>query len=220
MADETEDLGIDTQDDAGAKTAAEKQPVPKVDDLEDILSTIKQYREETASPETTERQTQARNDGQRKAPAGDTGGKEVPAQTQFENDRIAKIEARIVSDDLSKAIGTIKGAQPALKTLGDGVVKAMLNDAAAADDRIRAAWMQRDANPVAFQRVLNGLARKFAADLPTPADGRVDGDRAAAITAARGSTRQPAADAEDKKVLGMSDAEFDRHWKTRARRSA
>lgn len=216
MADETQDVGIVSQEPApaAAETPA-PAAAPPADDLESVLASVKQFREETTSSEPAPGQQQDRTDGQRQPPAARPGGNEGQPPA-FDQRRIEQIEARFVQDDLSKAIGSVKGAQPALKSLGDGVVKAYLNDQAAADPRIRQAWLQRNADPATFDRVLKGLARKLAADLPSPTDGRTDGERGAAITAARGSSKQPALAAHEARVKSMSDADFEQAWNKRS----
>lgn len=213
MADEAPDVGLNSQE---VIPAAQTPAAAPSDDLESVLASIKQYREEATPPVATPSQQPASTDGQRGARDGTPGGNEAQKPAAIDSRRLEQIEARLIADDLSRAIGDIKTAQPALKTIGDGVVKAMLNDAAQRDPRIMQAWVNRGSDPATFNKVLRGLSQKFAADLPSPADNRADGERGAAITAARGATKPTANAAHETRVRGMSDADFDQAWNKRA----
>lgn len=213
MADEALDVGPNSQEPI---PAAQTTVVAPSDDLESVLASIKQYREEATPPEPKPSQQPASTDGQRGARDGLPGGNEAQKPTPIDNRRLEQIEARLIADDLAKAIGDLKSAQPALKAIGDGVVKAMLNDAAQRDPRIMQAWVNRGSDPATFNKVLRGLSQKFAADLPSPADGRADGERGAAITAARGATKPTANAAHEARIRGMSDADFEQAWQKRA----
>ncbi|MEK9751627.1 MAG: hypothetical protein VW338_00225 [Rhodospirillaceae bacterium] len=216
-----------TQQDAAATAAAETAKgttTGGADDLEGILSTIREYREETASPGPTTQQREPGDTGQRSQRTGETGGSEdhgtKTTQDRLDPNRVEAIERRIIRDDVNRAIETMRSAQPALKTFDGDTLEAYLNAQATRDPRIRAAWLRRDADPGTFQKVVTGLARRMASGLPAPVDASAAGERGAAVAAARGATQQQsAADLEDAKVLAMSDREFDQLWNKLSRRA-
>lgn len=210
---------------AAAAAEAAKGGQTGGDDLEGILSTIREYREETASPGPTTQQREPGDTGQRSQRTGEDGGsedkgaKQTQQQDRFDPNRVEAIERRIIRDDVNRAIESMRAAQPALKALDSDTLEAYLNGQATRDPRIRAAWLRRDADPGTFQKVVTGLARRMASGLPAPVDAQAAGERGAAVAAARGATQQQsAADAEDAKILAMSDSEFDQHWNKLTRR--
>lgn len=207
---------------AAAAAAATQAATQRTDDLDAILASVKEFREETTARETQPSHRETGASGQGEQGQGADGGSEAAksngaARTEaLDPRRLTAIEERIVRDDVNRTIESMRTAQPALKALDAGVLEAYLNSQAQRDPRIRAAWLRRDSDPGTFGKVVSGLARRMAAGLPVPADADAGADRAAAVTAARGATQQ-AADDEDRRVLAMSDAEFEQDWKKSAR---
>ena len=226
MSEATEDSAAQAAADVAAATeaaAAARQGADATDDLDSVLASIKEYREETASRETTASQPDTGDTGQREHRPSQQGGSEGQTTEKRERAdapdqrRIAALEDRIVRDDVSRTIDSMRTSQPALKALDAGVLEAYLDAQARRDPRIRGAWMRRDSDPETFKKVVGGLARRMASGLPVPSDGKADGERAAAVTASRGATQHSAIDEDDKRVLAMSDAEFEQDWQKSVR---
>lgn len=108
---------------------------------------------------------------------------------------------------IAEAVSTIKKDMET--DIPDDVLRWMLSGRAGEDARLRAAWMGRDRNPDAFQKVLKGIARDFSASLAQKADEKLSEDREAVAAAVRGASTRASTSVEVPDFTGKSDQEFE-----------
>jgi hypothetical protein len=89
----------------------------------------------------------------------------------------------------------------------DTLVKAYINARADEDPRLAKAWVDRHANPKAFNRVVEQIGREFRQKLSKLPDKQATEDREAVTAAVRGAST-PASPASSPDFGRMSDAEF------------
>jgi hypothetical protein len=129
-----------------------------------------------------------------------------------EKDRLERLERSLAEreyrEDMTKVVTSIRG-DFAPDEVDDEFIDTWVNAEAKKDPRVANAWVKRHADPKGFERVLNGLSRKFAekhAKLRKQ-DDAATADKEAVANYVRGSSKS----APEKPVpnLGkMTDAEL------------
>lgn len=125
-------------------------------------------------------------------------------------ERLAVIERERADERFQKAISPVlqkvRGDVPS-DVFDDDELIAWMDAKAKRDPRLQNAWSNRDKNPQAWDRVVDGLSRDFAKKFTPRIDERATADREAVAAAVRGaSTRAPEGKAPD--FAGMSNVEF------------
>ena len=194
----------------GADQAATTQGAPqggaatKADDLDSLLKEF-----ETPATPTDGNGSDKPADGKGEKLTPDRLAKVVDfVETQANRTAAAEVKA-----DIDSAVATVK-KNDGLKHLPDELVREMLEGSAAADSRLRNAWLQRHQNPGAWTKVLEGWATKKADAFKQLADPKLTADREAVTAAVRGqgATQTQQLDKSPQEVHAMSDQEF-RAWK-------
>ncbi len=123
--------------------------------------------------------------------------------TAFRNERAAEKH----NTDLAKAVQTVKGDHD----LPEWAVQGWIDAKARENKVIADIWANRDSNPGAVNKLLNGMKKEFAAEQAKTAKGRVDpdatADRAAVAAAVRGSSTATPTSAPVK-LGNLSNSEF------------
>jgi hypothetical protein len=186
---------------------------------EDTTQAVVDETKVSATPDTTV--DSARNDGTdldtllaqfdqqttKAEPVAQTTQPVTQQTTQPQQDPIvARLVNRIERQDISNLVKQVKGDLDE----DEDLVEAWIDARARKDPRLQRAWLEREANPQAFQEVAKGLGREFAKRTAKRPDPNLTEDQEAVAAAVRGSsTKAP----EDKPPSfgGMSNAEYRQH---------
>jgi hypothetical protein len=113
---------------------------------------------------------------------------------------------RSYKEQIAPVLKKVRGDVPA-EVFNDDELDVWINHRAKSDQRLMNAWLNRDKNPQAWDRVVDGLGREFGKKFSKPIDERATADREAVTAFVRGaSTKAPEGKAPD--FSGMSNAEF------------
>ena len=143
-----------------------------------------------------------------------TGGDAQPVD-QNELKRLAAVaqrwEAEQTEREIQSTVATVKGAAEELADYPDSWVRARLESEVAGNPKLRDAWIGRNANPAAWNRVLEAVAARLGSEVASRGSTRHVQDQQVAAAAVRGrSTTSPEAPKFDAgKVKSMSIAELD-----------
>jgi hypothetical protein len=134
----------------------------------------------------------------------------APAAADDVSKRVETLEKTLAEERFQKNIQPvlqkIRGDVPA-EVFDDDELIAWMDARAKKDQRLQNAWVNRDRNPQAWDRVVEGLGRDFGKKFSPRVDERATADREAVTAAVRGaSNRAPEGKAPD--YAGMSNAEF------------
>lgn len=160
------------------------------DDLEKLLA---QYNEQTTQPKADPVSP----------PPPATQQQQTPTQPDPLTMRLAQ---RIDREDIGKLVKDVKGDLD----IEDDLVEAWIDAQARKDARLQRAWLERDANPQAFQSIAKGLGREFAKRASKRIDPQATEDRAAVAAAVRGASTQRAPDTPSPNYTTQSNAEYRR----------
>jgi hypothetical protein len=127
--------------------------------------------------------------------------------TQPQQDPIvARLVNRIERQDIGNLVKQVKGDLDE----DDDLVEAWIDARARKDPRLQRAWLEREANPQAFQEVAKGLGREFAKRTAKRPDPNLTEDQEAVAAAVRGSSTKAPED-RPPNFGGMSNAEYRQH---------
>lgn len=123
---------------------------------------------------------------------------------------IERLIQRETQRDIAEAVKSVKESHDVLKGRSDKLVHRYLEGEAAEDKRIQKAWIDREANPKAWSKVLKGLGEKMAKEFEDVPDPQLTADRESARDAVRGSSTDtpPETKITNEDLDGLSDAEF------------
>ena len=198
---------LDTETTAGAVAAAgDSAPAKDVqpergkgDDLDALLAEFDAGPKPKADPAVADKAT---------------GGDAQPVD-QNELKRLAAVaqrwEAEQTEREIQSTVATVKGAAEELADYPDSWVRARLESEVAGNPKLRDAWIGRNANPAAWNRVLEAVAARLGSEVASRGSTRHVQDQQVAAAAVRGrSTTSPEAPKFDAgKVKSMSIAELD-----------
>lgn len=137
-------------------------------------------------------------------PSGTTPDTKPPVASN--DGAISEVLQRFHRIDMNETIKKVRGELDST-LFDDTLVEAWLDAQARADSRLSNAWVNRHANPKAFEKVVEGLGRTFVKKYGNLPDKAATEDRAVVTAAVRGaSTKAPEGAAPD--FSKMSDAEF------------
>jgi hypothetical protein len=191
---QTEQTAVDATNTTAQPVVAEPnaQTSGATDDLDALL---RQYETETAAPTAAP---------QSKPEQAGTDDLKVIAE-EFRAMRTER-QQEVFNRDMSATVAKVRGdLDPEI--FGDTLVKAYINARADEDSRLAKAWVERNANPKAFNRVVEQLGREFRQKLSKLPDRQATEDREAVTAAVRGaSTRAPESQAPN--YSKMSDHEL------------
>ena len=191
-----ENAAAEAADTEGKNT--ENQSVEDAGEQEDDLeNALKEFDRETTTPEETGEKA--------KEADADEAARLKRIEKQLEDNR-----RRETNEDIRKAAGTIRDADERLSHLSTDWVEALMLRDAEKDERIQQAFVNRYARPAEYERVLKGLAAKYAKDMKNLPDESTTRDREAINSSVRGSqTASPSDSGFDEDVARTgSDAEF------------
>lgn len=154
------------------ETKTSAQPEAKVDgarnDGDDLDTLLAQFNQETTKPTPVS------------PPVEQQQTKPAPAQ----DPNLARVLHRIERDDISSLVKEVKGDLDH----DDEMVEAWIDTRARKDVRLQRAWLERDVNPQAFQRIAKELGREFAKRNSRKIDPQATEDREAVAAAVRGAS--------------------------------
>ena len=127
--------------------------------------------------------------------------------------RVAAIENRFVSEDLSKAVASVKGDHNNLAGVSDDIIEARMRLESSRNPDFEKAFLNQAGNPDGFRKVMKSLGEKIAKEVGAVADPQLTKDRDAMRTAVNTqSTSTTAPDGSSQaEVQAMSDEDFDAH---------
>lgn len=118
---------------------------------------------------------------------------------------IAEKQRKAVKQAIDDAAKAVKGELPD-NVASQTIARAWLKDAADNDPRIQKAFLDREKNPDAWNKILAGLSKEFAKEMRRP-DAQTTEDREAVTAAVRGASGNPPA-VKEPSVSKLSDAEL------------
>jgi len=174
----------------------------------------------SATPEPTV--DGARNDGndldsllsqfeQESAPRTPPVSPQTPTQQQQPPDRpqidpsVKMLVDRFEKEDLQKLVKTVQGDNP---EFDDIVAEAFIDAMARRDTRLQRAWLERVANPKAFEQISKQLAKEFAKRTARKTDPQATEDREAVAAAVRGSSTNRTPESAPPDFSRMGSAEY------------
>lgn len=193
-------MTIDDQQAAAAKTdAPEDQDAKDADAQEDDLdSLLSEFDTETKAPKPES--------------SGDQTDVKPETTDDTTNARLAAVEERFMREDVANAVGALKEGHPALAGISDSMIEARLRLEAENDPRFKNAFLNKAANPAAWDRVQESIGKKIAKEVGSPVDGQLTKDREAAVAAVnRNATSAPDAGPSNDDMIAMSDNQFEAH---------
>ncbi len=96
------------------------------------------------------------------------------------DDYIERQEAKELSSELSGVAERMKTAVPSLKDLPESALIGYIEREARNSKPIQTAWLDRGSNPDQFNKIVDGLAKKFGDGLTPVADPKLTEDRQSA----------------------------------------
>ena len=124
--------------------------------------------------------------------------------------RLDQLERKLAEDQFQKDIApVIQKVRGDLSTEGmnDSEILDWMEGRAKRDERLRTAWLNRQQNPAAWGKVVDGLGRELHKKFAKLPDANATEDRAAVTAAVRGaSTKAPEGKAPE--FSGMSNSEY------------
>lgn len=166
-------------------------------DGSDLDSLLKVYDDQTAAPAAA-----ATPPATPPQPAAAPTSADVVEIRQF-RDQIAREK---FSRDMQNTVKDVRGDLPA-DIFDDKFVQAWIDARAADDPRLAKAWVERDANPSQFKRVVSALGKELSTKYGKLPDRNVTEDREAVTAAMRGASNR-APETPPASYAGKSDAEF------------
>ena len=174
------------------ETQASAKPDATVDsarnDGTDLDTLLAQYETETKKPEpVSPPETQQHQ----------------PVQQQVDPS-VARLVNRFDREDLQKLVNNVKGDAD----VEDDLVEAWIDTQARRDPRLARAWLEREANPKAFEQISKQLGKEFAKKTAKRPDPALTEDREAVAAAVRGASTHRAPESAPPAYGGMSNAEY------------
>lgn len=201
---------------AAPAAAAASTPAPAaapVDELDEILKNVQNFREEAPAQRPAPAATPTPAPAATPAPAGTPAPAAQNAPIERTGDpRVDEMLRREANRDMNHAITSMKTAQPALAKVDPEIIEAYMNSRAIKDVRIHTAWIQRHQHPDRFNQVVEALGRSFAKTLPAVDTGQATAERRAAGDLSRATAPAATRTQKDNEALSLSDAEFNRKW--------
>lgn len=157
----------------------------------------------------------ARNDGndldtllaefnQQTAPKTEPVPPPTQQQTAQPDPLVQKLYTRFEREDIGRLVKDVKGDLDE----DDDLVEAWVDAQARKDPRLQKAWLEREANPQAFQRISKELGKKFAQRVSKRPDPQVTEDRNAVAAAVRGASTNRAPETPAPNYSRMSNNEY------------
>ena len=183
---------------------------------EDTTQPVVDETKVSAQPDTTV--DSARNDGadldsllaqfeQQAAPRPEPVSPPVQQQQperQQLDPNVARVLGRIEREDIGKLVSSVKGDSD----IEDDLVEAWIDTQARKDVRLQRAWLERDANPKAFEQIAKQLGKEFAKRTAKRPDPALTEDREAVVAAVRGASTNRAPDSPAPAFGGLSNVDF------------
>lgn len=140
--------------------------------------------------------------------------KQDQAQTQGSGltpQEVAAFRQQQFDSEVNQAVDMTLEAAEELKAFPREWIRGRLEAEASRDNRFRQAWVARHRNPQAFQQIVQGLGKRFAAELPKIASSENGKDIAAAQAAVRGVSSEvpPAPSVDNKELSKMNQHQFE-----------
>jgi len=177
------------------ETLGSAPPEPTVDgarnDGNDLDSLLSQFEQEAAprtppvSPQTPIEQQQP------------------PDRSQIDPN-VARLVKRFDSEDLQRLVKEVKGDSD----FDDDIIEGWIDAQARRDSRLQRAWLEREANPKAFQQISKQLGKEFAKRTARKTDPQATEDREAVAAAVRGSSTNRAPESAPPDFSRMGSAEY------------
>ena len=124
--------------------------------------------------------------------------------TQQPDPLVAKLVSRYEREDIGKLVNQVKGD---LDT-DDEMVEAWIDARARRDPRLATAWLEREANPQAFQKIASELGKEFAKRASKRPDPNLTEDREVVAAAVRGASTNRAPETPPPNFSQMSHNEY------------
>lgn len=186
MTDETQTVVDETE--TGATPPAEETNA-RTEDLDALLA---QYTQETKSP----------------PPATEAAAPEVTAlKAEFDSlkGEVQQMRQMRFQQELSATVKAVKGD---LDFISDKLAEAWLDAEAREDDRLQRAWLEKEKNPRAWQKIQGELSKKFQGQFSKMPDRNATEDREVVSALVRGNTSTKVPDDPAPDFASMSDAEL------------
>lgn len=119
---------------------------------------------------------------------------------------IAEVRDYIFRQDMNKTVTAVRGDLDP-ERFDDDFIEAWLDTRSRKEPRLAEAWVNRNRNPQAFQKVVAGLGREFSKKYGSLPDKQATEDREAVTAAVRGASNK-APEGQPPNFGSMTDAEF------------
>ena len=209
MSEDQVEQAVVEEADAKAKPLVEDTSARENDDLDKLLNDYEKPKEEAKA----DSEGSPKPKPGPKPDAGSDLGKEVLDKLNtWEQERKAEREAesgRVYRADMDKTIKEVRGDLDP-NVFDDVLVESWMDAEARADRRLAQAWLERHGDPKRFQRVVEGLGRKFAKKFESLPDRNATEDREAVTAAVRGASPK-APENKPPDFKGMTNNEFSDH---------
>ena len=123
--------------------------------------------------------------------------------------RLDRIENRFVSEDLGKAVTSIKGAHDNLEGVSKDMIEGRLRLESSRDPRVEQAFLNQANDPAGWDKVLKSLGDKIAKEVGEQADPQLTNDRDAMRSAVKKQSTNAPAGPSHEEMRVLSDEEFD-----------
>lgn len=185
-------MSEDTKQPVVDETQASAKPDATVDsarnDGNDLDTLLAQYDQETKKPDPVS----------------------PPETQQQQPDRpaldpsVARLVSRFDREDLSRLVKEVKGDSD----FDDDIVEGWIDAQARRDPRLQRAWLEREANPKAFEQISKQLGKEFAKRTGKRPDPALTEDREAVAAAVRGASTHRAPESTPPTFGAMSNVEY------------
>ncbi len=186
-------MSEDTKQPVVDETQASAKPDATVDsarnDGADLDTLLAQYEAETKKPD----------------PVSPPETQQQPPIQQQVDPNVARLVSRFDREDLQKLVKEVRGDNP---DFDDTIVEAFIDAMARRDNRLQRAWLEREANPKAFEQIARQLGKEFAKRTARKTDPQLTEDREAVAAAVRGASTQRAPESAPPAYGGMSNVDF------------
>lgn len=175
------------------------------DDLDTLLKEFDDSNGDGSKGGEAEKPSKPQNTEPKPETTGDLSSK-VQQLLDLEAERKKEDLQRRFDADMEKTVKAVRGDISA-NLASDKFVRAWVEATAEENPKLAQAWVDRNKNPKAFQRIVEKLSRDFAAEFVKRPDANATEDREVVTAAVRGaSTKTPEDKAPDYK--SMSDQDY------------
>ena len=161
--------------------------------VDDVDAALAEFTDKTAQEETTT-----------DTPKPDEADDELAS-------RVVAIENRYASEELGKAVSTIKDAHDHLSGVDPNIIEGRLRLESARDPRVEEAFKNQSSNPDGWNKVVKAIGDKIAKEVGAVADPQLTNDRDAMRDAVNTQSTNASDGPSQAEISAMSDEEYNAH---------